>query len=124
MKYIMLIDDSVTIRAIAELVLKNRGYTIRHAENGEDALAKICNIKESGDEIALCITDINMPVMGGIRFIQEFKKSDNITPILLLGSEADDSLSHSFEEIGASGFIFKPFSPNELLKKVNSLIKC
>jgi two-component system, chemotaxis family, chemotaxis protein CheY len=123
MQYIMVIDDSLTIRAILELVLKNLGYAMQHAENGEDALKKIKKIIENGDGISLCITDINMPVMDGLTFLEEYKKIDKFTPVIMLTTESNDSRLAECKKLGASAWIIKPFHPDKLLSTVKRLLK-
>ncbi len=123
MKHIILIDDSKTIRISAEIALKKLGYNIIQAENGSDALDKVNELKEEGDEIALCITDINMPKMNGITFISEFRKIDKYTPVITLTTESEDDIIMQGKEAGATGWMLKPFSPDVLLETVNKLIK-
>jgi two-component system, chemotaxis family, chemotaxis protein CheY len=123
MQYIVIIDDSLTIRAILELVLKNLGYAIQHAENGEDALKKIKKIYESGDGVSLCIVDINMPVMDGLTFLEEFKKTDKFTPVIMLTTESNDGRLTECKKLGASASILKPFHPDKLLSTVKRLLK-
>jgi len=65
-KYIMIIDDSPTIRVSVEMALKPLGIPVMQAENGQNALDIISQMKTKGEEIALCISDINMPVLNGI----------------------------------------------------------
>jgi len=123
MKYIIVIDDSITIRAIVELVLKNLGYKVQGAENGEGAIQLIKEIRENGDDVALCISDINMPVMDGLTFLHEFKRLDKFTPVIMLTTEAEDSTINEIKELGAADWIIKPFQPEKLLDAVKKLLK-
>ncbi len=124
MNYIMVIDDSATIRSTVELVVKSTGYqNIKMAEDGIDALEKIDEIKSNGDDISLCITDINMPNMDGITFIKEFRKIDRFTPILVLTTECGGSVIEEGKKLGASGWVVKPFKPEDFIKAMNRLIK-
>lgn len=123
MRHIMLIDDSITIRTSVEFTLKSMGISINQAENGADALKKIKEIQDAGDEIALCIVDVNMPVMDGISFVKEYRKSDKFTPILILTTESENSKIREGKDAGASGWIIKPFQTKELLGAVRKLIK-
>ena len=123
MKYIMTIDDSMTIRASVEFTIKDLGYKIAQAENGSDALQKIDEIKKSGDDIALCIVDVNMPVMDGITFVKEFRKTDKFTPLLMLTTEAEEDKIKAGREAGASGWLVKPFQAKQLLGVVTKLIR-
>lgn len=122
-KIILIIDDSPTIRISVELAIKSLGHPVEGAENGVDALEKIKAIKERGDDILLIICDINMPQMGGIEFIDEFKKEDKYTPIIVLTTESGDESVQKGKDAGASGWLIKPFKPEELLRVVEKFIK-
>lgn len=123
MKYVMVIDDSPTIRVSVEYALKNLGHPIRQAENGTDAIQKIGAYSASGDSVMLCICDVNMPVMDGITFIREFRKTDSFTPILVLTTESENEKIKEGREAGASGWVIKPFEPAELGRVVEKLIR-
>lgn len=122
-RYILIIDDSPTIRVSVELAIKELGFPVKQAENGQDALDKIAEIKKSGGEIALCISDINMPVMNGIEFIVEFRKEDKFTPIVVLTTEAEKEMIQKGKSSGASGWIIKPFQADDLLNVVKRFVK-
>lgn len=122
-KFIMVIDDSPTIRVSVELALKQLGFSIKQSENGRDALDKISEIKNNGDEIVLCLSDINMPVMNGIEFITEFRKADKFTPVVVLTTEAEKDIIQKGKEAGASGWIIKPFQAEDLLNVVKRFVK-
>jgi len=122
-KYIMVIDDSATIRASVEMTIKPMGYPIEHAENGIDALDKIKSIKSSGNDVAICVCDINMPQMDGITFIKEFRKNDKYTPVIVLTTEAEEGKIEEGKAVGASGWLVKPFRPEQLYSVVERFIK-
>ena len=122
-KCIMVIDDSPTIRVSVELALKQLDFMIKQAENGQDALNKINELKKSGEEIVLCISDINMPVLDGIGFITEFRKVDKFTPIVVLTTEAEKDVIQKGKEAGASGWIIKPFQAEDLINVVKRFVK-
>lgn len=123
MKNIMVIDDSPTVHLSVAYALKQLGLTIKQAENGDDALKKISNIRDVGEDLALCICDINMPVMDGISFIKEFRKTDKFTPILILTTESESTKIKEGKEAGATGWIVKPFQPEELKKIVAKFVQ-
>jgi len=123
MKNIMVIDDSPTVHLSVAYALKQLGLTINQAENGDDALKKISKIRNVGEDLALCICDINMPVMDGISFIKEFRKTDKFTPILILTTESESNKIKEGKEAGASGWIVKPFQPEELKKIVAKFVQ-
>jgi two-component system chemotaxis response regulator CheY len=123
MKCIMVIDDSATIRVSVAIVLKELGLPIEQAENGSEALKKIKDIKESGGDVVLYITDVNMPVMDGITFVKELRKTDKFTPIIILTTESDNSRIQAAKDAGASGWAIKPFKAEKLMSAVRMLIK-
>src|SRR5271157_1087619 len=122
MKHIMVIDDSVTIRTSVEYALKGLGFPLDHAENGADALEKVKALKEKGQDLALCIVDVNMPVMDGITFIDEFRKIDRFTPVLVLTTESEEVKIKAGKTAGASGWIVKPFKNQEMVNVVQKLV--
>ena len=122
-KYIMIIDDSPTIRVSVEMVLKPLGIPVMQAENGQNALDIISQMKTKGEEIALCISDINMPVLNGIEFITEFRKNDRFTPVVVLTTEAEKDTIQKGKDAGASGWIIKPFQAEDLVNVVKRFVK-
>jgi two-component system chemotaxis response regulator CheY len=122
-KYILIIDDSPTIRISVDFAVKNLGYPTEQAENGKEALEKVNSIKDGGDDILLIVCDINMPEMDGITFIREFRKIDKFTPIVVLTTESEEEKIQEGKEAGASGWIVKPFQPADLVGVVERFIK-
>ncbi len=122
-RYIFVIDDSSTIRLSVEMAIKELGFPVVQAENGQDALDKIADIKKSRGEIALCICDINMPVMNGIEFITAFREIDKFTPLIILSTENQQEMIQKGKNSGASGWIVKPFKIEELLNVVRRFVK-
>jgi two-component system chemotaxis response regulator CheY len=123
MNYILVIDDSPTIRTSVEFTVKDFGFPVKQAENGADALEKIKQIKGQGDDLKLCVVDVNMPVMDGISFLKEFKKSDKFTPVLILTTESEEGKVKEGKIAGASGWMVKPFKPESLKEVVQKLIQ-
>jgi two-component system, chemotaxis family, chemotaxis protein CheY len=122
MKYIMVADKSITIRAIAELVLKKFGYGILHADNGDTAFDKIIEVSNNGDIVLLCIADINLLLMNGSNFISEFKKKYSTIPVLMMVTDIIDTGIEKCRQMNASGYIIKPFRPEKLLDIVNNIV--
>ncbi len=123
MKYIMIIDDSPTIRMSVEFAVKKTGYPTYQAENGRIALQKISEYKKEGREPALCVCDVNMPEMDGISFIKEFRATDKFTPVLILTTESENSMINEGKASGASGWLIKPFRPEDLIKAVEKFVR-
>jgi len=122
-RHIIIIDDSPTIRLSVEYAIRSLGNPIEHAENGRDAMKKISSIKDRGGDLALCICDINMPEMDGISFLKEFRKTDRFTPVIVLTTESQEDKIKAGRESGASGWIVKPFKPQDLVRVVERFVK-
>lgn len=123
-KHILIVDDSPTLRSSLTFCLENAGYPIIQAENGQDGLETLERLKAEKKSLALIITDINMPVMDGIRFIREVKATSwRFVPILVLSTETEKSLKDQAKEAGAAGWLLKPFRPEQLLWVVKKFIR-
>ncbi|MCK5232688.1 MAG: response regulator [Desulfobulbaceae bacterium] len=122
-KCIMTVDDSPTIRSSISFCLKNAGYDVINAVDGQDATEKLKQIRAEGRSLSLIITDINMPQMDGITFIKNVKKSDfRFIPILVLTTEGDIEMIEKGKDAGAAGWLVKPFQPEQLLWAIKRLI--
>lgn len=122
MNYIMVVDDSPTLRTSVEYALKKFGLMICQAENGATALEIIKEMRKTGGEIKLCVCDVNMPVMDGVSFVKEFRKEDQFTPILMMTTESGEDMIKKGKEVGASGWMLKPFKPGELVSVAEKLM--
>jgi two-component system chemotaxis response regulator CheY len=115
-KTILIVDDSSTLRASVEFTLSEAGYSVVQAEDGAAALAILKGYEAKSGEMGMIITDINMPNMDGISFIREVKKSTfRFIPVLVLTTESQDSKKIEGKDAGASGWLVKPFKPEQLL---------
>jgi two-component system, chemotaxis family, chemotaxis protein CheY len=116
MKKILVVDDSATLRASVNYTLKEAGFDTINAVNGADGLAKLSDANKLGEEIGMIISDINMPVMDGITFIKEVKKTPfRFLPILVLTTESQEEMKMKGKQAGASGWLVKPFKPEQLV---------
>jgi two-component system, chemotaxis family, chemotaxis protein CheY len=120
MKRVLVVDDSPMVRELVRSTLEGGGFEAVEASDGGDALAKL----ESDAEIALVISDVNMPVMGGLDFLDRFVSSGRhkTIPFVLLTSEAMPSMIERAKKAGAKGWIVKPFKPLLLLAAVRKLL--
>lgn len=118
-KCILIVDDSETVRQVLQLALGNAGYQVVEAEDGFDALAKL-----SGDQVDMLITDLNMPNMDGLELIKKVREEGKhrFTPIVMLTTESSEEKKKAGREAGASGWIVKPFKPEQLLKVVKMVL--
>lgn len=121
MRTIMLVDDSATILLSISSILSKAGYGVEKASNAEDALRKF----SGGVKADLLITDLNMPGMNGIELIREVRKLPpyKFMPILFLTTESQQSRKQEAKEAGASGWIVKPATADELLNTIKLVLK-
>ena len=123
-KIILVVDDSATLRMSVEMTLQSAGYEVVHAVSGQDGLEKLNELQEAQTPPAMIISDINMPVMDGITFIKEVKKTPfRYLPILVLTTEREDSKKLEGKKAGASGWLVKPFKPETLLAVVRKFTR-
>ena len=122
-KHILVVDDSPTIRSSVSFCLRNAGYRVTEASDGKDALQKLQFIKDKDQSLSLIITDINMPEMDGITFITKVKETElKFLPILVLTTEAEESMIEKGRAAGISGWLLKPFQPEQLLWAVKKVV--
>lgn len=120
MKTIMLVDDSATILLSISAILSKAGYGVEKAPNALEGLAKL----QKGLKIDLLITDLNMPGMNGIDFIKEVRKlpACKFMPILFLTTESQQARKAEAKAAGASGWLVKPATADELLNTIKLVI--
>ncbi len=120
MKTIMTVDDSASLRQMVSLVLRGGGYEVVEATDGLDALSKL-----NGPDLALIVTDINMPRMDGIEFTRRLRAMPQykFVPIVLLTTESHPEKKQEGKAAGATAWIVKPFNPEQLLAVVNKVMR-
>lgn len=118
-KTILIVDDSASLRQVVSIALKSAGYDMLEACDGQDALGKLV-----GRKVHLIISDVNMPVMDGIAFVKEVKKSPEhrFTPIIMLTTEAGEEKKQQGQVAGAKAWVVKPFQPAQMLAAVSKLV--
>ena len=120
MKRIMIVEDEAAIREFEAINLKRVGYTVVEAGSGEEAL-EIFDSDTEGFDIALL--DISMPGMDGFALCKELRKRSETLGIIMLTARTQEMDKISGLMIGADDYITKPFSPTELLARVDSLYR-
>ena len=108
MHSILAVDDSASMRQMVSFTLKNAGYDVVEALDGEDAFDKA-----RARDFDLVLTDQNMPRLDGLgltRKLRETPKFKN-TPILILTTESSDQMKQAGRAAGATGWLVKPFDP-------------
>lgn len=118
-KTVLIVDDSASLRQVVSITLKGAGYDVVEGADGRDALTKL-----NGQKVHLVVSDVNMPNMDGITFVQEMKKlpAYKFTPVIMLTTEAGDAKKEAGKAAGAKAWMVKPFNPAQLLNAVSKLI--
>ncbi len=118
-KIIMTVDDSASVRQMVGFTLKSAGYEVVEAVDGRDALGKLQN----GKKVNLVITDLNMPNMDGIELTRAIRQDagHKFVPVVLLTTESQDGKKQEGRAAGATGWIVKPFRPEQLLNVVKKV---
>lgn len=119
-KTVLVVDDSSTMRQMVAYTLTSAGYEVVEAGNGKEAVNKL----NGGAKPALVVTDLNMPEMDGITLITEIRKmaAFKFTPILMLTTESADDKKKAGQAAGATGWIVKPFNPEQMLKVIQKVL--
>ena len=117
-KVILTVDDSASVRQMVAFTLRAAAYEVAEAVDGCDALSKL-----SGN-IHLIITDLNMPRMDGIELIKQIRTNSKhrFVPILMLTTESQVAKKQDARSAGATGWIVKPFKPEQLLAVVERVL--
>jgi len=120
MPTILAVDDSASMRQMVVFTLKGAGFNVIDAVDGVDALSKARTGK-----VDLVLTDVNMPKMDGISLIKELRALPNyrFTPILMLTTESGGEKKMEGKNAGATGWIVKPFNPDQLLATIKKVLR-
>ncbi|BAJ00150.1 MULTISPECIES: response regulator [Shewanella] len=119
MKKILAVDDSASMRQMVCFTLKTAGFDVTEACNGDEAL----KVAQQG-EYDLVISDVNMPIMDGLTLIRNLRTLPNykFTPLLMLTTESGTEKKQEGRSAGATGWIVKPFNPDQLLATVRKVL--
>jgi two-component system chemotaxis response regulator CheY len=118
-KIIMTADDSASVRQMVSFTLKQGGYDVVEAVDGKDALNKLQTTK-----VDMLITDLNMPNLDGIGLIKGARAipACKFIPIVMLSTESQDEKKQEGKAAGATGWIVKPFKPEQLIAVVKKVL--
>lgn len=118
-KTVLTVDDSASIRQMVTFTLKAAGYQVVEAADGDAGLRAA-----KGTQVDLVLTDQNMPGLDGLGLIKALRTLPNYkaTPILMLTTEAGDTMKSQGRAAGATGWLVKPFDPQRLLDVVKKVI--
>jgi two-component system, chemotaxis family, chemotaxis protein CheY len=120
---VLIVDDSAVMRKIVERSLRQAGIEILgvlEAGNGVEGLAAL---QQTG--VDLILSDINMPAMDGLEFLQGLRCLDNSknTPVVMITTEGSESRVVETLSAGARGYIRKPFTPDQVKERVTPLLE-
>lgn len=118
-KVILTADDSSSVRQMVSFTLKGAGYEVIEAVDGKDGLAKA-----NSHSVHMVLTDLNMPNLNGIDLIKSLRSEPKykFIPIVMLTTESQDAKKQEGKAAGATGWIVKPFQPEQLLAVVKKVL--
>jgi len=116
-KKILIADDSSSMRQMIAFTLSEAGHTVIQSVDGADAMTKFTV------DTNLVITDLNMPKMNGIELIKKIRSGsfNKFLPIIMLTTESDATKKEDGKKAGATAWIVKPFSPDNLLETIKKV---
>lgn len=120
MATVLTVDDSPSIRQMVKVTLEPAGHSVIEAGDGAQGLTQAQSSRPD-----LVITDLNMPNMNGLELIRALRKLPQLTglPIVFLTTESNDAVKQEAKNAGATGWITKPFKPEQLLAVVGKLVR-
>jgi len=116
---ILTVDDSASVRQMVSFTLAGAGYNVIEAVDGSDALSKL-----GGSRVDMMITDLNMPNLDGIGLIRAVRSegTHKFMPIIMLTTESQAQKKQEGKAAGATGWIVKPFKPDQLLNVLKKVL--
>ena len=120
MHTILAVDDSPSMRQMVSFTLKNAGFNVVEAVDGQDAFEK-----SSQRDYNLVLTDQNMPRLDGIGLTKKLRDNPKFksTPILILTTESSDQMKQAGRSAGATGWLVKPFDPAKLIEVIGKVVR-
>ena len=118
-KSVLLVDDSKSVRHQVGMTIRDAGYEVVEAGDGNEALTQLA----AKPGISMVISDVNMPGMDGLELLETIRKRPELThlPVVILTTEARAGLMDRAKSAGAKGWIVKPFNPQILMAAVKKL---
>ncbi len=115
----MTADDSASVRQMVVFTLKQNGYEVIEAVDGRDALTKL-----GSQKVDMLLTDLNMPNLDGIGLIKGVRGGtlNRMIPIVMLTTESQESRKAEGKAAGATGWIIKPFKPEQLIAVIRKVL--
>ncbi|MBW1666434.1 MAG: response regulator [Deltaproteobacteria bacterium] len=119
---VLIVDDSSSMRAIIKKIVKISGFNVGQcweAADGKDAMKVLL-----AEWVDLVLTDISMPNMNGLELLSTMKKDEILKsiPVVMISTEGSDKAVRESEELGASGYIKKPFVPEDIKRTLSAIM--
>jgi two-component system chemotaxis response regulator CheY len=120
---VLIVDDSAAIRKILQRVLAQASVPISQVFEAGDGQAGLNVLKEH--KVGLILSDINMPVMDGLQFLSHVRAMDEwkTVPFIMITTEGSHTRVMEAVQLGASGYVRKPFTPDQIKEKLAGLIE-
>ncbi len=116
-KMVLVVDDSDFMRMMLTDILSKNGHRILQYKSGEECLDRLKD--KTGDINAdVCILDIKMPGMNGLEVLERIKKDYSDVKVIMLSALCTEEVVKKALELGADGFVAKPFQPNSILERI------
>jgi chemotaxis family two-component system sensor histidine kinase/response regulator PixL len=117
---ILVVDDAISLRQTVSLTLQKSGYQVIQAQNGIEALEQL----QRHPEIQIVISDLEMPRMNGFELLSNIRQNPNVSklPIVILTSRSAEKHRQLAQELGAQGYLTKPYLEHELLATIEKLM--
>jgi two-component system chemotaxis response regulator CheY len=119
---VLIVDDSAAIRKILQRVLGQANVPITQVFEASDGLEALAVLRSN--RVGLILSDINMPNMDGLQFLSEVRSMDEwkSVPIVMITTEGSHAKVMEAVQLGASGYVRKPFTPDQIKEKLAGLI--
>lgn len=119
MSRILVVDDSPSMRQLVSLALSEDGHEATPASDGLEAIRLA-----AAERFDLVITDLNMPNMNGLEFIQAFRAAGHrFTPVIVLTTEVNGALKAQAKQAGATGWVSKPFVMDQFRTVITKVLQ-
>ena len=114
---VLIIDDEERIRKLLTMYLEKEGYIVDEASNGHDGLERLKYM-----DYSCVLLDVQLPMLNGKSILSELRKT-KATPVIIMSAQADEQSRVEGFELGADDYVVKPFSPRELMLRINAILQ-
>ncbi len=120
---VLIVDDSATIRSMVKRTIKMIGLEVDEFYEAADGISALAQLAEH--DVAVMLVDINMPRMTGVELLTRMKQSDQLKniPIVIASTEGSKTRIDQLMNLGASGYVRKPFQPEQLREALLPMLK-